>query len=105
MKNKILELLAKLAGAGKILGWFNGKKSYIAGIIAILTGTIGLLQGIVVINDVGAALAFLQTLPTSEALQQILAGLAVIGLRHSQTKVAKSTDTAAVPPIDPAVRD
>lgn len=93
MKNKILELLAKLAGAGKILGWFNGKKSYIAGLIAILTGSVGLLQGALVITDIETALAFLQTLPTSEALQQILAGLAVIGLRHSQTKVAKGTGT------------
>ncbi len=78
-----------LLGLNKVWTALDGWKTYIAGGASLLTGVAGLLTEIVkLINDKSATEAFhwLQSLPQDQSWMLVLAGLAAIGLRHSDAK-------------------
>ena len=84
----VVNLGAKLSGAGKVLTWLNGKKSYLAGAGLVLAGAAGLLTEAAAVTDAASALEFGKQLLTDPNWQKLLEGLGVLGLRHA---VAKTT--------------
>ena len=97
MKNKIVALILRLSGAGKLWDFLDGKKSNIAGFSALLSGLAGVVAQIVPVlakKDFVALLTFAQGLPADPAFQMLLGGLATLGIAG---KIVKA-EAAAVPP-------
>lgn len=93
MKNKIIALLLKFSGAGKIWEFLEGKKTNIAGFSALLTGLAGVVAQLVPVlaaKDFAALLTFGQGLPSDPAFQMMLTGLATLGIGGKITKAAVS---------------
>ena len=89
MKDKIVNLMAKFAGVGKILQKLSGGKTYVAGSASILSGLAGLLAEIAALlekQDASAWIEFGKRLPADPNWIAILAGLAAVGLRHAIQK-------------------
>ena len=97
MKDALINILAKMAGAGKFLSFVNGKKSYVAGGGLVLVGAGLVLVDLVPVlaaQDAAALLAFATALPSHVGVQKVLEGIGILGLRHA---VAKASEPATEP--------
>ena len=81
--NKIINLFAWFSGANKVVAWLDGRKSYLSAAALILSGAAGLLTEVVALKDAAAIFEFAKKLPQDQALQLILNGLGILGLRHA----------------------
>lgn len=102
MPKWMINAAGKVFGINSLVTRILASKTYVVGVIAILAGSVSLLQGFMAVSDLATLLTWAQSIPTSEGLQQILAGLAAVGLRHSIEKTAPAAPTA--PAKDEAVR-
>lgn len=98
----LLNLLAKLSGAGKLWSALDGKKSYLAGGSQLAGGAASILSGVAALLAQGAALGSLgdavgwaKGIPQDQAWGLVLLGwkmvadgLATVGLRHAHEKAA-----------------
>lgn len=93
MKDKLINLVAKLAGAGKALDFLDGKKSYIGAGGLILAGAGMVLVDLVPVlaaKDTASLLAFLTGLAGHPGVSKVLEGVGLLGLRHAVAKAAES---------------
>ena len=88
----LIDVIGSWTGLDKLVKAFDGFKSYLAGVILILSGSAGFLQELADLKDLGSWVAFLKFIPSDPSIHMVAAGLAILGLRHA---IAKSTDASA----------
>jgi hypothetical protein len=96
----LINLFAKISGAGKILGFLDGKKAYIGGGGLMLLGAGMVLVDLVPVlaaQDAGALFAFVQTIPSHPGVQKLLEGFGITGLRHAFSKASEPAPEAPKP--------
>lgn len=84
--NWLINIGAKLAGAGKYLAWFNGKKAYLGAAGLVLSGTASLLGEASNLSTAAQLFAFAKGVLASDGFKHISEGLAIFGIRHAVTK-------------------
>ena len=105
----IINLAVKWLGLGKLWGALDGKKAYLGGAAGILGGAAEalrglscLLQKVVALASPADALELLKSLPNdpcsvsiSGGIAAVGLGLAAVGLRHSDEKLAAKIEAPA----------
>lgn len=89
MKEKIINLIAKLSGLGKAWEWASGKKSYLVAAVGVLSGLAGLgadLLPLVSAQDTGALVKWITGLPSNPSWLLIIGSSGIGALRHAQAK-------------------
>lgn len=98
----VLNFLAKVSGLGWVWEKLDGYKTYVGGASGVFLGAAGLLQEIVTLVDhknYAEVLAWARALPHDQSILAILAGLAALGLRHSNQKLEDKVDAAQSPAL------
>lgn len=93
MKSLVINLIGKLAGAGKLLAAVGKSKGYLAGASMMLLALSGATGDVAKIMEDGLTLAelleFAKGFTKSSDFKLFLEGLAVVGIRHGVAKAAK----------------
>jgi hypothetical protein len=95
--NKVLALVLKFGGFNKVWGLLDGKKTYAAAALGILTSLAGLgveIAPILSAHDTAALLALVQALPSNPSWLSLVASFGLLGLGHG----AKKVEAAAASP-------
>lgn len=91
MKDRIINLIAKFSGAEKLWSLLDGKKTYAAAALGIITSLAGLgveVAPILAAHNTAALLAFVQQLPSDPSWLSLVASFGLLGLGHKATKAA-----------------
>lgn len=91
MKNWILGLVVKFSGAEKLWKVLDGKKTYAAAALGILTSLAGLgveLTPILAAHNTAGLIAFIQQLPSDPSWLSLVASFGLLGLGHKADKAA-----------------
>lgn len=102
MKNFIINLVSKKI-AGPIWKALDGKKTYGAAALGIITSLAGLgveIAPILAAQNTAALLAFVQQLPTDPSWLSLVASFGLLGLGHKSAKA--TTDEARAQNAPPA---
>ena len=89
--NIVINLIAKLTGFNKIWALLDGKKTYAAAGLGILTSLAGLgveIAPILAAHNTAGVLAFLQGLPHDPSWLSLVASFGLLGLGHKTQKIA-----------------
>ena len=73
--------------------WLNGKKTYIAGSIALLQGLLLVIGQLCALHGIGDLYTWLQSISTNQGILEISGAMALFGIGH---KLDKNTDAAAI---------
>lgn len=96
--NWLVNLGAKLAGISKVWDWLDGKKTYLAGSLQLLSGTVAIgseVLKLIADRNPAEVLAWAKQLPTDAGVAAFAMGLGVLGLRHAVAKTDPATKPAA----------
>lgn len=109
--NKVIDLVVRFSGLGKLLEKVNGGKAYlggagliISGAATALSGLAGIIGALVPLANASDYLSFAKGLPQNSSagllvagLGMISKGLADIGNRHAVAKLEAKIDAPAAP--------
>lgn len=90
--NKVIALVAKFSGFNKVWDWADGKKTYGAATLAILTSVLGIatkLAPILSAHDTAALIGFIQQLPTDPSWLSLVGAIGLFGIGHKIEKSAQ----------------
>ena len=96
MKDKIINMIAKFSGVEKAWSLLDGKKTYAAAALGILTSLAGLgveIAPILAAHNTAALLAFIQQLPSDPSWLSLVASFGLLGLGHKATKAVAPAST------------
>ena len=91
IKEFVIRLVMKQAGAEKVLGFLNGKKTYVAGGGLLLAGLSLILidlAPVIATQDPAALYTFVVGLPAHPGAAKFLEGLGLLGIKHALSKAS-----------------
>ena len=97
--NKVLALVLKFGGFNKVWALLDGKKTYAAAALGILTSLAGLgvqIAPILAAHDTAALLTFVQGLPSDPSWLSLVASFGLLGLGHKAVKVEAAAASPTV---------
>lgn len=98
--NKILNLVLKFSGMGKVWALLDGKKTYGSAAIGILTALLGIatsLAPILAAHDTMGLWAFIQGLPSNPSWLLLIASVGGLGLGHKISKASSEVVAVEAP--------
>lgn len=93
--NSILNLILKFSGMGKLWAVLDGKKTYGAAAIGILTGLLGIATGLAPLlaaHDSIGVWHFIQALPANPSWLLLVASVGTLGIGHRLTKASSELE-------------
>ena len=94
--NTILGWLANAAGLSKVWDFMDGKKTYAAAGLGILTSVAGLaveLAPILSAHNTPGLIGFIQHLPSDPSWLSLVAAFGLLGLGHSNKKIEAASQS------------
>lgn len=101
--NTIINLIAQGFGVNKLWDMMDGKKTYAAAGLGILTSLLGLgteVAPILAAHNTAGLIEFIKNLPQDVSWLSLIGSLGAIGIGH---KIVKSANVTAAVPVVPVV--
>jgi len=101
MKDWIISFVMKYAGIDKIWAMLDGKKTYAAAGLGILTSLAGLgveVAPLLAAHNTAGLITLVQGFPHDPSWLSLVASIGLLGIGHSQAKAADATAVAPLPP-------
>jgi len=83
----LINIAVKFSGLSWVVEKVNGYKTYLGGSALILIGVAQILQQVMVCKTPADYFALIQTITSNPAYAEIAAGIAAMGIKHSQAKM------------------
>lgn len=102
--NTILGWIANTAGLNKIWALLDGKKTYAAAGLGILTSLAGLgveVAPLLAAHNTAGLISLIQALPHDPSWLSLMASVGLLGLGHKADKAAAVADATASAPLPP----
>lgn len=96
--NTVIGWVANLAGVQKLWDFMDGKKTYAAAALGILSSLAGLgleVAPILSVHNTAGLIGFIQQLPHDSAWLSLVASVGLLGLGHKAEKAAAVAATPA----------
>lgn len=104
MKNKLIELVLKFSGLGKVLEKVNGYKTYLGGLVSMLSGAgMVLTNAACIVNKaletqgLGDLLDLAKSIPDDPCGKAVLVGCGLVGIGLGQIGQRHATEKALKP--------
>lgn len=97
--NTVANWIADRAGLAKVWAFMDGKKTYAAAALGMLTSLVGLgaeVGPILAAHDTMGIWGFIQRLPTDPSWLSLMASFGLLGLGHGVKKAADTTVSVTV---------
>ena len=92
MNSWMINLAGKVFGADSVVSKIVASKTYVVGIGMVLVGAGGLCAELANVADLAGLVALVKGLASDANFISISAGLGMIGLRHSNSKIEAKID-------------